>query len=117
MVEISDIEIYRDGGTIEFRVSGSTVDGFYRLQTPFLGFPQPLFRDGTQVPFGAAVEAGVLQALRTWLATEMTEQASTALAELDQMPLWHNLPERLDQVVPLHYVRRLVQRLDERVRA
>jgi len=115
MAEVTDVEMYRDGGTIEFRISGSEVGGLYRLQTPLQGTPQPLFRDGMRLAFGSADEVAVLAVLRDWLSGAITADVAAALAELDQTPLWQHLPERLVQVIPIHRVRCVAQRLEERV--
>jgi hypothetical protein len=117
VAEVSDIGMYRDGGTIVFRLSGFTVDGLYRLRTPLQGLPQPLFRDDVQLPFGGEVEVAVLAALRGWLAGETIGDAAIALSELTGLSLWQNLPERLNQVVPLWRIRHVVERLAERVPA
>jgi hypothetical protein len=67
MIKVTEIEIHRDGGTIEFQIDGSEVDGFYQLQTPFRGRPQPLFREGNRLDFGSKDETQVLRALDSWL--------------------------------------------------
>jgi hypothetical protein len=114
MIDISDVEIYRDGGTLEFRVSGSEVDGFYRLQTPVKGIPEPLFRDEVKLPCGGAEEGKILLVLEQWLTDSITPDAGTALAELEKMRLWLNLPDRLREVVPLYYIRSVAKRLRDR---
>lgn len=44
-MDVTDIEVDRDGGTIRFRVlAGSALAGRYRLQTPFLGDPSAALR-------------------------------------------------------------------------
>ena len=51
MADVTEIQAYRDGGTIEFRVTGSDADGLYRLQTPLLGTPRPLFKNSQPTRF------------------------------------------------------------------
>jgi len=114
MTDVTDIEIYRDGGTIEFRVSGSCTDGFYRLQTPFRGTPEPLFKDGHRLQFGSPEEVAVLEVLREWQAAACTKDVVAALAELDKMQLWLNLPQNLSDMVPIHRIRSVVRKLSER---
>ena len=114
MADVTDIEIYRDGGTIEFRVSGSDADGFYRLQTPMLGRPEPLLKDGRRLDFGSPEEVAVLGVLRQWQAAVSTNNVIAAMAELDKMQLWLNLPQYLSEAVPVHRVRTVIQRLSER---
>jgi hypothetical protein len=115
MAEVSGIGIFRDGGTIEFRLSGTSVDSLYRLRSPVFGNPQLLLRDGEPLPPGGAVEAVVLTELRGWLAGAAVGEAAAALAELSQLTLWQNLPDRLVRVVPLHHIGGVVGRLSERV--
>jgi hypothetical protein len=117
MATVSDIAMIRDGGSIQFRVSNSDANGLYRLQTPLLGTPQPLFKDGSRLEFGSAEEMTVLAALRQWLAASLTKEVLAAMAELHKLPLWQNLPKRLLEVVPLHRVRLVIQRLEERLQA
>ena len=114
MIDVSEIEIYRDGGTIEFRVSGGCTDGFYRLQTPFLGTPEPLFKDGRKLEFGSSEEAGVLAALQEWQVLVCTNDVVAALGELDKLKVWLNLPQNLSDVVPIHHIRTVVERLSAR---
>jgi hypothetical protein len=117
MITVTDIEIWRDGGTLEFRISNSDVDGFYRLQATDFGVPEPLFKNGVQVEVGSAEECMVLSALQKWLTSVSTPDAVRALMELEKLKLWLNLPERLSEVVPILYVRSIVQRLGARCSA
>lgn len=114
MPSVTDVEMLRDGGTIEFRVSGCEADGVYRLQTPFLGTQEPLFKDGRQVELGAAEEAAVLAVLQDWLAGVLTDARRAALDELDKLETWQNLPPSLLDAVPLHRIRRVIRRLSDR---
>lgn len=113
-IDVSEIEIYRDGGSLEFRISGSAVDGFYRLQTPALGMPEPLFKDGQRLELGSLEELGVLAALQEWLATVSANDVVDAMAELDKKKSWLNLADNLSEVVPIYYIRSVVQRLSQR---
>lgn len=44
-MQVGDIMILRDGGTITFTIVGGDLSGKYRLQTPLAGEPRLLFRD------------------------------------------------------------------------
>jgi hypothetical protein len=114
MIDVSKIEIYRDGGTIEFRLDGSEIDGFFRLQTPFGGVPEPLFRDGVRLEFGSNDEAAVLVALESWLQVAATPVVATAIAELVALREWRNLPSRLSDVVPIRHIQIVAGKLRER---
>jgi hypothetical protein len=85
MVDITDIAICMDGGTVSFRVTGTDVDGPYRLQTPLLGTPQPLFKNERKLDFGSADEIAVLSVLREWLAQVATAELHPALVELNEL--------------------------------
>ena len=115
MVNVSGIDAYRDGGTIVFQLTGGRVDGLYRLRTPLAGFPRPLSRDDVWLPLGDAVEVMILSELQQWLSIVGIGNAATALAELDQLSLWQNLPERLSRAVPLWRIRKVVEELSKRV--
>ena len=113
-MRVGDIMIRRDGGTIEFTVEGSDLAGKYRLQTPFLGEPRPLFRDDVQLRIGGPVEAALAAGLRQWLSDAMAADAEEALARLDDLHEWRNLPDDLLRVVPLHRIRSVVEYLEAR---
>jgi hypothetical protein len=114
MPDVTDIQIYRDGGTIEFRVTGSDVDALYQLQTPFAGTPRALLKNTQRLEFGSGDECAVLAILREWLARASTRDILAALAELDTMQVWRNLPQRLSEIIPIHRVRTVIQHLSER---
>jgi hypothetical protein len=114
VADITKIMMFRDGGTIEFRVTGSDADGSYHLRTPFAGLPRPLFKAGAKLEFGSVEELAVLRVLREWLAKVVTDTVSAALAELDKMRKWRDLPPNLSQVIPIHRVRHLIRVLSER---
>ena len=114
MAEVTDIGIYRDGGTIQFRVAGSDVDGLYRLQTPFLGVPEPLLKDGRQLDFGSAEEVTVLCILREWLARICTAELHSALVELIELKDWRNRSPSLDGAVPLYRIDTVIKKLNAR---
>jgi hypothetical protein len=114
MPDIVDIDMYRDGGSIQFRAVGTEADGLYRLQTPVLGVPQPLFRDGCKLELSSQEEIAILEVLREWYAEVATGAAVASLAELDAMKMWSNLPQNLVDVVPIFYIRSVIRRLSER---
>jgi hypothetical protein len=115
-MEVTDIEVYRDGGTIIFKIVGPPADGAYRLQTPFKGEPRPLFRDERRLNFGSVEESQVLKALQAWLEGQLTAEMSEALDELDRLKGWRNLSEKLDEAVPFHRIRAVIQCLEARAR-
>jgi hypothetical protein len=114
MADVSEIEIYRDGGTLEFRVSGSDANGFYRLQTPIKGTPRPLFKDGLKLDVGSPAEVAVLGVLRGWLAEVSTDDVIVAMVELDDKKRWFNPPEYLREAIPIYYIRSVIHELSER---
>jgi hypothetical protein len=108
-MKISDIEMLRDGGTILFTLSGTPNAGRYRLQTPFRGEARPLFVGDRQLEPGSAAERELVPQLEQWLHQAMTEERQEALSILDGLKTWHNLPNRLLDVVPLHRIRTVLQ--------
>lgn len=116
-MEVTDIMTARDGGTITFRiVDGGALSGAYRLQTPFLGTPRPLFHDEVRLRKRSRKEKGVAAALQGWLDTRLTPDLAAALRELDSRRIWQNLPDHLLRAVPLHRVRTVVKCLRARWR-
>jgi hypothetical protein len=113
-MRIGDIMIRRDGGTITFTVEDSELAGKYQLRTPFAGEPRPLFRDHRQLALGGPEEMALLASLRDWLSAAATEDSQRALARLDGMREWRNLPEDLDRVIPLHRIKSVIKCLEAR---
>ena len=113
-MRVAGIVMRRDGGTIEFAVDGCDLAGKYRLQTPFLGEPRPLFRDDKRLPIGGPGEAALAASLRRWLSDAVTANAEEALARLDDLSEWRNLPEDLLRVVPLYRIRIVIEYLEAR---
>jgi hypothetical protein len=114
-MRVSNVQLWRDGGTITFTVEGSGSSGNYRLQTPFRGEPRPLFRDDRRLRFGGAEERTLLADLRAWLA-----QASPADVEacqrLDALAEWRNLPPDLAAAIPLHRMKSVMTCLQARAK-
>jgi len=116
MAKVTDIEVYRDGGSIEFCISGTEADGLYQLQTPFLGAPRPLFRDGNKLEFGSSAEATVMAILKAWSSVNSSEDTENALAVLDSLKMWRKLSLRLMKAVPLHKIRDVIRELERRLK-
>lgn len=115
-MQIREIMIWRDGGTITFTIEESALAGRFRLRTPFAGEPRPLFRDDIELALGGSDEAALLTGLRDWWSTTATEASRRALTQLDSLKEWRNLPEELNRVVPLHRIREVIRCLEGRVR-
>jgi hypothetical protein len=107
--------ILRDGGTILFEISDDALAESYRLQTPFLGKPQPLFRGERRLEFGSAEEMEVASKLKTWLVDNLTDELGQSLAELDNLKEWRNISEKLNQAVPYHRIRNVLRVLEARL--
>jgi hypothetical protein len=114
-MRISNVMILRDGGTILFEISGDALGGDYRLQTPFSGKPQPLFRGERKLEFGSAEEMEVASKLKTWLGNNLTDELNQSLAELDDLKEWRNLPEKFSQAIPFHRIRNVLRVLEARL--
>ena len=111
---ITDIEMFRDGGTIVFTLSGTPNAGRYRLQTPFRGEPRPIFLNDRQLEFGSPAEQELVPQLQAWLDQAMTKDRLNALRKLDTLKEWHNLPNKLLDAVPLHRIRTVLECLIRR---
>jgi len=112
-MEVRDIGCMRDGGTITFTlVDAAALTGRWRLQTPFAGEPRPLFHDERRC--GRATERELLAQLRAWIDSALTADLRAALARLDALQVWRNLPEDLLAAVPLHRLRSVVQCIEAR---
>jgi hypothetical protein len=113
-MKVSDIQLLRDGGTIVFTVAESASAGKYRLQTPLLGEPRPLFKDERRLRRGGTEERTLLAELRAWLAETVTAELQEACAWLDELREWRDLPAELRAAVPLHRLRTVVRCLEQR---
>jgi hypothetical protein len=114
-MNVTDIDICRDGGTILFTIDEpSTVSGRYRLRTPVLGEPRPIFRNETQLAFGSSDEATLTSALQCWLDSQLSPDSTAALHDLDNLHDWRNMPEWLRKVVPLYRIRTVIACLSEK---
>jgi hypothetical protein len=113
-MQVSQIMILRDGGTILFEISGDASAGKYRLQTPFLGKPEPLFHDERKLDFGSVEEIEVASKLKAWLADNLTGELKQSLAKLDSLKGWKNLPAKLGRAIPYHRIRYVVRILETR---
>jgi hypothetical protein len=114
-MHVSQIEIFRDGGTIVFTISDDLLAGKFRLQTPFQGKPQPLFRDERKLEFGSAEEIQIAIKLNNWLHEKPDEISVERMAELDKLKEWRNLPSSLRAVIPYHRIRHVVRIIEERL--
>ena len=113
-MRVTDIMVWRDGGTITFVVDGDVLAGRYRLRTPFAGEPRLLFRDDVQLPCGGSTEKALAGALRRWLNVAVTSDVAAALWRLDSLQEWRNLPADLDAAVPFHRIRNVIVCLEAR---
>jgi hypothetical protein len=113
-MNVRDITVWRDGGTITFAIEDDALGGAYRLRTPFSGEPRPLFRDGEELQCGGPAERELVTALRAWLAGQITASIAAALVRLDQLPLWRNLPGELLVAAPIHRIRAVTRCLEDR---
>jgi hypothetical protein len=111
---ITDIQILRDGGTILFTLAATPNAGRYRLQTPFLGEPRPLFLNDRQLGLGSPAEQELVPQLQAWLRENMTAERQEALHQLDSLKEWRNLPRDLLDAVPLHRIRTVLDCLLKR---
>ena len=107
--------ILRDGGTILFEISNNALEGKYRLQTPFAGKPEPLFRDERKLDFGSAEEVEVALKLKMWLIGNRTDELKQSLAELDNLKEWRNISAKLNKAVPYHRIKHVLQVLEARL--
>jgi len=117
LMHVSDVMLWRDGGTITFVLSDGASAGNYRLQTPFAGEPRFLFRDEGQLPYGGAAEREVAIVSRAWLQANVTQHVEAALQQLDLLHEWRSLPGDLGAVVPLHRIRTVITCLEARTGA
>jgi hypothetical protein len=113
-VVIRDIAIYRDGGTIEFRLESHPLAGLYRLPPRWHALRPNLTRDGRELAAGSDEEARVLRLLKTWMRETLSPETATALDELGAMREWRNLPPSLEAAVPIFYIRTVLEYLSGR---
>jgi hypothetical protein len=113
-MNVRDIEMRRDGGTISFTLDTGASVSSYRLRTPFAGDQRLLSCDESELVPGGDDEAVVLAGLRAWYAAQLGPQLVAALDRLDALPEWRNLPPDLVAAVPLHRIRTVIRCLEAR---
>ncbi len=113
-MNITGIDILRDGGTILFTLSGTPNAGRYRLQTPFRGEPRPIFLADQQLELGSPAERELITQLQGWLHNVTTPDKVKALHTLDKLKEWRNLPRDLADAVPMHRIRSVIECLMKR---
>ncbi len=114
MMNISDIDIMRDGGTIIFTI---TDDGWitdYSLQSPFLGEPRPIFLGRKQLGFDSSEEKELLTTLKAWYATEVDETLAAAITELENPPFEFKRTEIHQQARPYFLIKTVIDCLSKR---
>jgi hypothetical protein len=114
-MQISEIKILRDGGTILFEISNDALAGKYRLQTPLAGKPEPLFHNKHKLDFSSIEEIEVAAKLKAWLANILTHELEQSLAELDELKEWRNVSAKLSKAVPYHRIRNVLRVLEARL--
>ena len=113
-MDITDIEVYRDGGTIEFCLSAHPLAGLFRLPPRWSDRPPNLLRDGKELAAASAEERQVLELLREWMLRTLTPDLAKSLSDLDSLREWRNLPPTLASAVPVHYIRTVIDYLSGR---
>lgn len=113
-MNISNIEIFRDGGTITFTISDDALAGDYRLQTPFLGEPRPLLQDQQQLEVGSLEEQQVLEKLKDWIDQQMDDDLVSALQEIATGDSHHPMDERLQRARPFYLLKGVIDCLERR---
>lgn len=90
-VQIGDIQIYRDGGSISFRVERDGAAKRVWLETPFKGEPRALLVDGAEVLPDSQVLAELLRDIDEWH-TALTESQRRRVEEVLQTQSPHRNP-------------------------
>ena len=110
-MQISRIDILRDGGTIIIQISDDPKAGIYKLPTPFLGEPRCIYWNHKPLVPGSLDEAEFLGKLKFWWDTEMTDVIRDALSVFDKQTRTRSLP---NQAYPFLYVRTVIEYLEKR---
>jgi hypothetical protein len=122
---ISDVILFRDGGTITILVSDDPKAGAYTLPTPYHSEPRSIYwnetppddydyRKGKELAIGSLEEAEFLAKLKAWWHLYLTDEIRDDLAYLEGLAEWRNLPERLDKAVTFYRIRRVIEYLAKR---
>jgi hypothetical protein len=109
--QVYGIEKLRDGGTILFSISGSKIDGSYRLQTPFRGTPCPLFRDGKQLDLNSTEEQSVAALLSEWYTTIGVPE--WIACKKIQIPVGPDRDKNLPDGIALNRIRYVIEKLND----
>ena len=110
-MQISRIDILRDGGTIIIQISDDPKAGTYKFPTPLFGELRCLYWNGKPLVLGSLEETEFLGKLKLWWDTELTDVIRDALSVFDKQIMTRSLPS---QTYPFLYVRTVIEYLEKR---
>lgn len=84
-MKISNVDVFRDGGTTIIIVVDDARAGEYMLPTPFVGEPRHLSWNGTQLAIGSPEEVEFLGKLKVWLNEHAADKLVESLHDLNRM--------------------------------
>ncbi|MBI5052664.1 MAG: hypothetical protein HZB52_05305 [Chloroflexi bacterium] len=113
-MDISKVDMLRDGGTIIIKTSNDPKAGEYTLPTPWSGEPRHIHWNGEKLAIGSLEEYEFLTKIKRWWEAQLTEEIRDALETLDKLREWRNLPEKLQSAVSFHRVRTVIEYLEKR---
>lgn len=99
MVRIFDIKIYRDGGSIEFKLESRGTTRHVWLDTPMKGEHRKLKLDSSFVSRGAPQVLELLSDVEQWWREIPAASQLQAMKALEHKgPFWNPIPEELEAI-------------------
>ena len=112
-MNVKNIEMLRDGGSILFELQGSKADGYYKLESPLHANPRKLMKNARVIELGSDEEQIICQELLDWIGFVVTESIRSKLNKLKRIE-WRNLPDDLQEAIPYFRIESVIDVLIRR---
>ncbi|MDH3455819.1 MAG: hypothetical protein OER90_03165 [Gemmatimonadota bacterium] len=106
-MRITDIEMYRDGGSIEFRVERDGKTNHVWLETPFAGEPRALRIDSIAISRGAAEVFRLMDDIQEWWESLPSALQGRALEALAHTGAFYNPTGEMMEAIDVSRVLRV----------
>ena len=110
-MEITGVDVLRDGGTIIIRVTDDLRSGKYLLPTPFIKGPRHIAWNGQDLTIGSPEEKEFLMKLKGWWDIHLTMDIKKALENFDEHPGQSSMAK---PVLDFLYIRTVIKYLEPR---
>jgi hypothetical protein len=112
-MNVKNIEMLRDGGSILFELQGSKADGYFKLESPLHSKPRKLIKNARAIELGSDEEQIICQELINWIGFVVTDSIRSKMNKLKEIE-WRNLPDALQEAIPYFRIEAVINVLSQR---